>query len=285
VWEAFAESDTDPSRLAFQSRAAGVSVHALAEDPFQAGTFYAYLDGILDSGAGVYQSQDWGETWQRLANPFPASIQRIPHQREWIENELLSVVIAQTKNVCGTNQLLCIDPHRQGTLYVGEWTEGLFRSIDSGQSWERIGETLPFQRDHASVLNVIRADENQPGVLYAGFIREGLWRSTDYGDTWEKIFPTDDRIFNATSVAVGGIDGNVLVIACEPLYWSPCASAVWVSRDRGETWQDIFDPRLGAIRWKTVVLEPNTNKLYAGSCGNSAFYLSLDGLPPETHKL
>ncbi|NJR12887.1 exo-alpha-sialidase [bacterium] len=186
VWEAFAHPDTEPSRLAFQSRAAGVSVHALAEDPFQAGTFYAYLDGILESGAGVYHSRDWGETWQRLANPFPTFIGRIPHQRHWIENELLSVVIAQTKNVCGTNQLLCLDPHRQGTIYVGEWTEGLFRSNDSGQSWKRIGESLPFQRDHASVLNVIRADENQPGVVYAGFIREGVWRSADYGDTWQK---------------------------------------------------------------------------------------------------
>lgn len=284
VWEAFAEPDTEPSRLAFQSRAAGVSVHALAEDPFHPGIFYAYLDGILDSGAGVYQSQDWGETWQRLANPFPTSIHRVPHQRHWIENELLSVVIAQTKNVCGTNQLLCIDPHRKGTLYIGEWTEGLFRSLDSGRSWARIGESLPFLRDRASVLNIIRADEQQAGVLYTGFIREGLWRSSDYGDTWQKIFPTDDCIFNATSVAVGGRDGNLLIIACEPLYWSPCPSAVWVSDDRGHTWQDIYDPRLGAIRWKTITLEPHTNKLYAGSCGNSAFYVSLDELPRETHE-
>lgn len=276
VFQILAAPDTEESRLAFQSRAAGVSVQALAEDPFQPGNFYAYLDGILDLGAGLYQSLDWGENWERLPPVFPDYIKRVPHERYWIENELLSVVIAQTKNVCGTNQLLCIDPHRQGTLYVGEWTEGLFRSNDGGSTWQDIGKKLPFKRDRASVLNVIRADEQVPGVVYAGFIREGLWRSTDYGDSWEKLFPQNDGIFNATSVAVGGADGKLLVIVSEPLYWSPCDSSVFVSRDGGQSWQDIYDKRLGAIRWKTVAIEPGQNRIYAGSCGNSAFYLSLD---------
>jgi photosystem II stability/assembly factor-like uncharacterized protein len=277
VMQAFAPPDSDESRLAFQSRAAGVSVQALAEDPFTPGVFYAYLDGILAAGAGIYRTADYGDNWQRLSNPFPDHISRVPHQREWIENELLSVVVAQTKNVCGTNGLLCIDPHVRDVLYVGEWTEGLYRSTDGGATWRSIGDSLPFRRDRASVLNVIRADENQRGVLYAGFIREGLWRSRDHGDTWEKLTPdsANDTIFNATSVAVGGADGRLIVVVSEPLYWSPCSSAVMVSRDAGATWENVYDPRLGAIRWKTVTLEPHSNTAYLGSCGNSAFILTL----------
>lgn len=276
VLQILAKPDTEESRLAFQSRAAGVSVHALREDPFQPGKFYGYLDGILEAGAGLYQSLDWGETWSRVSRIFPEYIQRVPYQREWIENELLSVVIAQTKNVCGTNQLLCIDPHREGTIYVGEWTEGLFRTNDGGSTWQDISQTLPFKRDRASVLNVICADVYQAGVLYAGFIREGLWRSSDYGDTWHKLFPNDEHIFNATSVAVGGTDGKLIVVVSEPLYWSPCESSVYVSHEGGQSWQNIYDKQLGAIRWKTVSIEPHMNRIYAGSCGNSAFYLSLD---------
>ena len=276
VFQLHVAPDTEEAQLAFLSRAAGVSVQALAEDPFQSGKFYAYLDGVLALGAGLIQSLDWGETWERLPLTLSDHIQRIPYERHWIENELLSVVITQTKNVCGTNQLLCIDPHREGTLYVGEWTEGLFRSTDSGMTWHRIGEQLPFRRDRASVINVIRADEQQPGVLYTGFIREGVWRSADYGDTWAKIFPLEDHIFNATSLAVSGVDHGLIVVVCEPLYYAPCRSAVMISRDAGETWQDIYDPRLGAIRWKTVTIAPDGKRFYAGSCGNSAFYVHLD---------
>ncbi len=272
VMQRFAAADTEAGRLAFQSRAAGVSVQALAEDPFHPGKFYAYLDGILAAGAGIYHTLDWGEHWERLANPFPPSIQRVPHQREWIENELLSVVVAQTKNVCGTNQLMCVDPHQPDTLYVGEWTEGVFRSMDGGQHWENVGAALPFRWDRASVLNVIRSDDQQAGVLYAGFIREGLWRSRDYGASWEKLYPKEDSIFNATSVAVSG---GLIAIGCEPLYWSPCRSAVIISRDGGDTWEDTSDPHLGAIRWKTVVFDADRDNLYAGSCGNSAFCLRL----------
>jgi photosystem II stability/assembly factor-like uncharacterized protein len=278
VFSLQAQPDTEPSELAFQSRAAGASIQALVEDPHFAGTFYAYIDGLLKYGAGLYRTTNWGSHWEQLTNPFPLYIHRVPYQREWIENELLSVVIAQTKNVCGTNQLLCVDPHRLNTLYLGEWTEGLFHTSDGGQSWENISGGLPFQRERASVLNVIRTDRSRPGVLYAGFIREGLWRSEDYGTSWHKIYPLDERVFNATSVAVGGIRHDLIVIVSEPLYYANSPSAVLVSRDNGASWNDIYDRRLGAVRWKSVVIASGTNRIHAGSCGNSAFYYDLDSV-------
>lgn len=269
VWQSPDAVYTRPSKTPLLSRTTDVSVQALAEDPFTPGTFYAYMDGVVAAGAGLYRSADWGTTWERLPLPFPAHIATLPHQRYWVENELLSVVICQTKNVCGTNQLLCADPHRAGTLYVGEWTEGLFRSLDGGQTWAQIGRGLPFKRDRASVLNALRADLDRPGVLYAGFIREGLWCSTDYGETWAKVYPLTDTPFNASTIAIGG--PNRIVVACEPLYYSPCPSGVWVSEDGGATWRDVYDPRLGAIRWKGIALDAAGTRLYLGCCGNSAF--------------
>ena len=118
----------------------------------------------------------------------------------------------------------------------------------------------------------LKADPNTSDILYAGFIREGLWRTEDGGKTWSKIFPKDIRIFNASSCAVGGPSGLELVVVSEPLWWSKSPSAVWYSPDLGESWQDITDPLLGAIRWKGVSLNPESGTIHAVSCGNGAYY-------------
>lgn len=246
----------------------GLFVQALAEDPFTPGVWYALLEGPLDGGAGVYRSADWGATWQQRPLALPPHIRTLPHQRDWVDGELLPVVSYQRKNVCGTNQLLCLDPHRPGTLYLGERTEGVFVSRDAGASWSALGAGLPFQRERASVLCALRADPQRADTLYAGFVREGLWRSQDGGERWHKLFPSDDASFNASAVALGGA---TLAVACEPLAWSPCPSAVVVSHDGGATWAELSDPRLGAPRWKGLAVESATGALYLGSCGNGCF--------------
>jgi photosystem II stability/assembly factor-like uncharacterized protein len=250
----------------------GLFVQALAEDYFEQGTFYAYLEGEIKKGAGLYQSVDYGESWEKLDLDLPAGIKTLPHQKYWIETELLSVVVYQIKNACGTNQLLATDPHQKNTIYLGEWTEGLFKSADSGESWVNIGRKLPFKQNKASVLNCIELDENRPGVIYAGFIREGLWRSQDFGETWNKIFPTDNSIFNVSSMSVGGVTGAEIYIASEPLYWSQSESAIYYSSNYGENWTDISDPGLGAIRWKGITVNKKTGTIHAASCGNGVFY-------------
>ena len=250
----------------------GLFVQALAEDNFVEGCFYAYIDGTIVDGAGLYKTSDWGETWEKMISPFPAYMETLPYEKYWIEAELYSVVVYQIKNVCGTNQLLCVDPNEKDIIYVGEWTEGLYRTKNGGKTWEDISLGLPFKKKKSSVLNVIKADPMIPGTLYAGFIGEGLWKSENYGNTWRKLFPTESEILNATSIVIGGKTGSEIYIACEPLYWSPCKSSVYYSADGGETWTDLYDNSLGAIRWKGIAVERSTGRIHAVSCGNGAFY-------------
>ncbi|MBC8079024.1 MAG: hypothetical protein H7X86_01675 [Gorillibacterium sp.] len=250
----------------------GLFVQALREDPFVPGAFYAYLDGELDAGAGLYRTEDWGTEWTKLPFEWANYMKTIPHQQHWVESELLSVVFYQNKNVCGTNQLLDVPSNTEGKVYLGEWTEGVFRSDDSGQNWRSIRGNLPFGQHPASVLVCIASDEKRPGMVYAGFIREGLWRSHDDGGHWEKVYPKDNSLYNASSIAIGGVTGDELYIACEPMDWSKCPSSVIVSRDLGKTWLEVFDPTMGAVRWKGIAVNKQTGTIQAISCGNGALH-------------
>jgi hypothetical protein len=246
-----------------------MTVQALREDEFIPGVFYAYIDRSIAAGAGLYKSTDWGTSWKKMNLPMPAYIKTFPYRAEWIEDELLSVTKGQTKNVCGTNQLLCIDPAKKNTIYFGEWTEGIWRTDNDGESWTNISRGLPFHNDTATTLVDIKADYNNDGVLYAGFVREGLWRSDNRGETWQKIYPLDNTIFNASSTVIAGNKGNEIYIASEYLYWSPSPSAIMYSNDKGKTFTNIYDGRFGALRCK------NTGTLYGVTSGNGAFYTTI----------
>ena len=250
----------------------GLVVQSIKEDPFDAGSFYSYIDGPLRDGAGLYKSTDEGKTWGKMHLDLPPEVHTLPYRKEFIEGELLAVTAYQAKNACGTNQLLCVDPTRPETIYFGEADKGIFATFDGGRNWENRGGNLPFGKSQVGVLNVVRADPKRSGWLYAGFIREGLWRSKDFGKSWEKIYPSGDEVFNATSVAVGGPSGSEIFVACEPLFWSRAESAICASYDNGLTWRKISDSTLGAVRWKGIDVDARTGFLYAASCGNGAFY-------------
>jgi photosystem II stability/assembly factor-like uncharacterized protein len=279
----------------------GLMIQGIREDAMQPGVFLASVDGELAKGAGLYRSADAGRTWTRLLDGgLPGRIKRVPQDREWVENELLPVVWYQTKNACGTNQMLVAIPGEANGFYWGEWTQGLFRTADGGRSWVDISAGLPFnlnsaveasaprsgerqQADSASTAEFrfkryrpatmvcVTADPEHPRRVYAGFIGEGLWRSDDQGAHWAKLFPLGNQPFNASSIAVGGPGPDDLYVSCEPLGLSPCLAALLHSSNGGRTWTDLYDPGLGALRMKTIAVNRRTGTIEVGTCGNGTF--------------
>jgi photosystem II stability/assembly factor-like uncharacterized protein len=250
----------------------GLMIQGIREDSVQEGVFLASIDGEPAKGAGLYRSIDAGKTWARLpGGGLPGRIHRVPQDREWVENELLPVVWYQTKNACGTNQMLGAVPGQADAFYWGEWTEGLFRTGDGARSWTDVSAGLPFKRNRTATLVCVTPDPGRPQRVYAGFIGEGLWRSDDRGGHWAKVFPLDGRAFNASSVAVGGPGGDDLYVSCEPLGLSPCLAALLHSPDGGRTWVDLYDQGLGALRMKTIAVNPKTGTIEVGTCGNGTY--------------
>jgi photosystem II stability/assembly factor-like uncharacterized protein len=53
------------------------------------------------------------------------------------------------------------------------------------------------------------------------------------------------------------------------------SAPVWLpllhSPDGGRTWTDLYDPSLGALRMKTIAVNPKTGTVEVGTCGNGTF--------------
>ncbi|MCE6988620.1 exo-alpha-sialidase [Dyadobacter sp. CY323] len=104
------------------------------------------------------------------------------------------------------------------TVFVGcDW--GLFKSDDSGKSWERV-------YDGGWVMKLVESD----GVLIATS-QSGIIRSTDGGETWVNVISE-----GGVGIAVERIKGGFAAITCST---ETETRRVRTSYDGGKTWQPI----------------------------------------------
>jgi photosystem II stability/assembly factor-like uncharacterized protein len=113
-------------------------------------------------------------------------------------------------------------PHR---LYVGTIGEGLWRSLDGGETFARTCDGM-FVECHVRALAVHPRDQR---VLYLGS-EQGLFRSDDGADNWHQV--------------KSPLDGlqiwSLLLLPAEPkvILAGTCPSRLFRSGDDGRTWRE-----------------------------------------------
>ncbi len=127
------------------------------------------------------------------------------------------------------------DPFNSNIIYVGNnggsgLVEGLFRSIDAGETWEILKGGKVYS---------LAIDPTDSNILYAG-VHNLLYKSLDGGDSWT-ILESDDPYFDVvmfTSIAIYPEDPSI-VYACgsDFLY----GSFLYVSYDAGSNWACLLD--------------------------------------------
>jgi photosystem II stability/assembly factor-like uncharacterized protein len=210
------------------------SVGALVVAPSDHNVIYvgmgeATIRGNVSHGDGVYRSTDAGKTWTHLG-------------------------LAATRNIAKVR----VHPNSPDVVYVAALghahgpnaERGIFRSTDSGQTWEQI-----LFRGEEVGANELSLDPNNPRILYAAFWRArrlphalesggegcGIFRSTDGGDTWTEI----TRAKGLPTGQVGKI-GIVASPAKSGRVWATIEAengGVFRSDDGGDTWERLCDDR------------------------------------------
>lgn len=129
---------------------------------------------------------------------------------------------------------VAVDPD---TLYVGTSDEGLFRSEDGGESWEKLSG---IEHPRVTAVSVSPAD----GALYAGTEPSSLFVSRDGGESWRELdglrnlpsaptwsFPPRPWTSHVRAISPSPVDPDLVVAGIE-------LGGIVRTPDGGETWQD-----------------------------------------------
>jgi len=124
---------------------------------------------------GVYKSIDGGETWTRIlfANENAGAVDLI------IDPNNPRILYASTWNVRRT-------PY---SLSSGGEGSALWKSTDSGETWEEISKNIGFPTDTLGIIGVTVSPLNSDRVwaMVENKDKGGLYRSDDGGETWKQV--------------------------------------------------------------------------------------------------
>jgi photosystem II stability/assembly factor-like uncharacterized protein len=201
-----------------------------------------------------------------------------------------------------------------GPLYAGLETGDLYRSVDGGKSWRKIGticeggviyrlladpdsarvlyaassrgayvssdggavwKEIPFAGVSAGLgCRAMAIDPWSPQNLYIGSIGRGMFRSTDHGTSWFPVIAGDDP-----SLSLGDVSEIVVNVQRPDVVYAAFASAgLMRSTDRGASWSRItpeYSTSGAAIT--QILLNPSDEGelLYGTASGN--IFKSVDG--------
>jgi len=236
------------------------------------GTGETWTRNSVSIGDGLYKSLDGGNNWKKIGFENSERISNIivnPNNSNEIYVGVLGALWSDSdergvyksidggiswKKILYLNEStgcadLTIDPKNPNVLYASMWefrrtawsfesggkNSALYKSIDGGQSWNKIHNGFPKGKLGRLAISVA---PSKPNILYTVIEAEkdsekGLYRSEDYGENWSQLnndFEITVRPFYFSKIVVDPKDPNVVVKA--GLYGS-------ISRDGGKTFKNL----------------------------------------------
>src|SRR3954454_241515 len=227
-------------------------VNAVSGVPGQPNTFY-----FGSVGGGVWKSINSGRTWTPIFDSQPiASIGAIG-----------------------------VAPSNPNVVYVGtgeadmrsqiSYGDGMYKSIDGGNSWKHIG------LDQTRQIGRVIVDPKNPNIVfvaamghvYGANAEHGVYRSRDGGTTWEKVLFKDENL-GAIDLAFDSQSSQIVYAtlwntrrppwSIYPPSYGP-GSGIYKSTDGGTHWQPLTNglPTEGVGHIGIAVAPTNHQRVYA----------------------
>lgn len=222
--------------------------------------------GVMTSyGDGVYKSTDAGATWKKLGLEKTQHISRIIIHPE---NPDIVYVAAQ------------------GALHAPNPDRGVYKSIDGGETWEKI----LFVDDKSGAVE-LSMDMNFPDVLFAamwehqrlpwkvisGGPGSGLYKSVDAGKTWKKLESGLPKEMGKMAIAVSRANSNKVYALIESDS-EKRQGGLFVSENGGNSWSKVSsDNRLVQRAWYYIEVFPDPQAEHTLYVLSAPALRSIDG--------
>jgi photosystem II stability/assembly factor-like uncharacterized protein len=205
----------------------------------------------------IYQSQDGGASWQRLAK------------------------LAKTDDLLLDN--IVVDSSDPNTLLVGAWVVdhpdgGLFISHDAGKTWTTVAAMK------GQSIRALTQAPSDPKTVIAGTLK-GVFRSEDGGQTWNRITPEGSMdLHEVESIAIDPKDPHTIYAGTWHLPWK--------TTDGGANWHNIKQGLIDDSDVFSIIIDPTTpNVVYTSACSGiyrsdsaGELYHKIQGIPSTARR-
>jgi photosystem II stability/assembly factor-like uncharacterized protein len=221
--------------------------------------FYAGCSG------GLFRSTDGGRTWSEVISELtdvgiaglvvdPANSD---HLHAWAAFGRVheswdggQTWVARWEGLGNVRPVTAIHRTGAGRLYVGA-EDGLFRWEPASEAWQLL--SLPLI---APTVFVVGSDARDAEALYAG-ATDGLWRSADGGKSWSR-WGKGLEGKTVTALAISPADRRNAFAGTRHM-------GLYVTTDRGETWQPAWQDRLKTASVRDVLFSRDGGVVYVAS--------------------
>ncbi|HET6979493.1 MAG TPA: SBBP repeat-containing protein [Pyrinomonadaceae bacterium] len=261
---AFKSTDAGKTWTAINNGLTSFPIVGLVIDPLTPSTLYIATSNDFGGTGGIYKSTDGGSSWNLRVNGMTntrlASLAIDPVTPSILYAGASGGPIYKTTNGADNWSpvgnvppffpvYLAVDPHTHTRIFAVESSTagGVFRSIDSGATWQSVG--LAQTGPHG---NFVTVSPLTPNLVYAS-TNLGLFKSVDGGDNWSSVRPQGF--------------GRVVFdpINSSTLYLISSAEGVLKSTDNGQTWIPM-NKGLNVPRAAVLAINPLKNSiLYLGT--------------------
>jgi hypothetical protein len=202
---------------------------------------------------------------------------------------------------------LSIAPRSPDIIYAGTYSEGVFKSVDSGTSWTPINTGLTDLYIWTMAINPA-----SPNTLYVATSFDGIFKTVDGGASWSPInngltdfyvstlavdpanqnvlyagtygsgvFKTTDGGASWSPTNLGLTNPYIYTLAINPaipniLYAGTEGSGVIQSIDGGSTWAPMNAGLTNRFVWAISIDLANSNIIYAGTDGDGVFAITIE---------